>query len=113
MFRKIKKYICNRYRGFDENEIGYNKAIGLQKKGAILVDVRSPSEYAEGHLKGAISIPEYEIKSKIPKMIPNKEKNIIVYCKSGIRGKNAVKSLKQLEYKNVFNIYNGLDGSEV
>lgn len=110
MFKKIRKYICNRCRGIEEYEINYNKAVQLQKKGAILLDVRSPKEYSEGHLRGAILIPEYEIKSKILKMVPNKEKEIVVYCKSGARGKSAVQSLKILGYKKVYNIYNGLDG---
>ena len=110
MFKRIKRYIFNNYRGTSENEIGYNKAVQLQKKGAILLDVRSPKEYSEGHLKGAIVLPEYEIKSKVLGLIPNKEKEIVVYCKSGARGKSAVQIMNQLGYKNVYNIHNGLDG---
>ena len=110
MLKRIRKYIYDRYRGIEENEINYNKAIGLQKKGAILLDVRSPKEYSEGHLNGAILLPEYEIKQKVLQMIPNKDKEIIVYCKSGVRGKNAAYILKQLGYKNIYNFHNGLYG---
>jgi len=110
MFRRIRRYICNIYRCIDENEISYNKAIALQKKGAILIDVRSPKEYSEEHLNGAISIPEYEINAKILQLIPNKQKEIVVYCKMGNRGKKALQTLKKLGYRNVYNIYNGFDG---
>lgn len=110
MFKRIRTYLCNRYRNFDDNEISYNKAIVLQKKGAILIDVRSPMEYREGHLNGAILIPEYEIGNKVLQLIPNKNKEIVVYCQSGGRGKSAVRILKELGYNNVYNIYNGLNG---
>lgn len=109
MFKIIRKYIFNRCRAIEENEISYNKAISLQKKGAILIDVRSPKEYSEGHLKGAILIPEYEIKEKILQRINNKEKEIIVYCQSGVRAKKASETLKKMGYNSVYNIYNGLD----
>lgn len=109
MFKKIKKYIFNRYRAIGKNEIDYNKAISLQKKGAILIDVRSPKEYSEGHLKGAILIPEYEIKEKILQRVNDREKEIIVYCQSGVRAKKALETLEELGYNNVYNIYNGLD----
>ncbi len=48
-------------------EIELKEMIEMQKKGAILIDVRSPQEYREGHLLNSILIPEYEIKNQIQK----------------------------------------------
>ena len=48
-------------------EIELKEMIEMQKKGAILIDVRSPQEYREGHLLNSILIPEYEIQNQIQK----------------------------------------------
>lgn len=73
----------------------------------MLIDVRSPQEFREGHLDGAISIPEYDIKKEIEKIVLDKNKNIVVYCSSGGRSKKAQKTLNKLGYQNVYNVYNG------
>ena len=76
-----------------------------QHKGAIIVDVRSSQEYKEGHICGAINIPEYEINCKIDKALHDKENEIVLYCSSGIRSKDAYKKLIKLGYKKVYNLY--------
>lgn len=109
MIDKIKKLIKNKwYREMEEGDIGLEDLQKLQKEGIILIDVRSPQEYREGHIDGAISIPEYEIKKKVEKILKDKNRKIIVYCSSGGRSKKAQKALKKLGYKNVYNLYNGL-----
>lgn len=92
----------------DENDIGLEELKQLQKEGAVIIDVRSPQEYREGHIDGAISIPEYDIKKEAEKRIINKNKDIVVYCSSGGRSKKAQKQLKKLGYNQVYNLYNGL-----
>ena len=109
MIDKIKKIIKNKwYREMEEGEIGLEDLQKLQKEGIILIDVRSPQEYREGHIDGAISIPEYEIKKKAENILKDRNRKIIVYCSSGGRSKKAQKTLKKLGYKNVYNLYNGL-----
>ena len=80
-----------------------------QNNGAIIIDVRSSQEYNEGHICGAINIPDYEINCNINKVLPNKEKEIVLYCSSGFRSKDAYKKLNKLDYKNVYNLYGGID----
>ena len=57
---------CYRNRGYyrnnQQNEISFNELKDKVSKGAILIDVRSPQEYNEGHLPEALNIPEYEIR---------------------------------------------------
>ena len=109
MINKIKNMIKSKWhREIEENDIGLDELKQFQKEGAIIIDVRSPQEYEEGHIDGAISIPEYEIKRKIENVIPDKTKNIAVYCCSGGRSKKAQKLLKKLGYDHVYNLYNGI-----
>ena len=108
MIEKIKKAIKSRlYREIEEKDIGLEEAKQLQNEGAMLIDVRSPQEFREGHLDGAISIPEYDIKKEFEKIVLDKNKNIVVYCSSGGRSKKAQKTLNKLGYQNVYNVYNG------
>lgn len=72
--------------------------------GVILLDVRSPQEYKEGHMINAINIPLYELWARVRSEIPNKETLIIAYCKSGRRSKEAVKILRKCGYQNSYNL---------
>ena len=81
-----------------------NRLKTLIKQGAIVIDVRSPQEFAEGHIPGAICIPEYNIQREIRNKVPNINSLIIVYCDSGVRSKNAQKRLQKMGYKQVYNL---------
>lgn len=76
---------------------------------ALIIDVRTPKEYEEGHLVDAINIPIYEFEKKIEDEVSNKEQTIIVYCSSGTRSKEAIKILKNNGYKNLYHILNGIE----
>lgn len=76
---------------------------------AILLDVRSPQEYNEYHLTGAICIPYYELQSKILKIVEDKNQTIIVYCQSGARSGKAVNILKHMGYSNLYELDGGID----
>ena len=67
----------------------------------IILDTREQNEYDEGHIPGAILIPYTEIENKANEMIPDKDKLILVYCRSGRRSKIAAESLVNLGYTNV------------
>ena len=69
----------------------------------ILIDVRTPSEYAYDHLKKAVNIPLNKIEEDIKYFAPDKEQTIVVYCSSGKRAAVAAKELKNMGYKNVIN----------
>ena len=67
----------------------------------IILDTREQDEFDEGHIPGAILIPYTEIENKAEEMIPDKDKLILVYCRSGRRSKIASESLSKLGYTNV------------
>lgn len=70
-------------------------------EGYIIIDARTEEEFREGHIEGAILIPEYEIAERAEKEIPEKDTLILVYCRSGRRSKIASDALVQLGYTNV------------
>ena len=74
----------------------------------VIVDVRHPEEYADGHIPGAINIVNENIKAQDPKELPDKNQTIYVYCLSGMRSKIASGKLVYLGYTNVINI-GGID----
>ena len=66
-----------------------------------LIDARTTEEFAEGHIEGAIMIPEYEIADRAEKELLDKDALILVYCRSGRRSKIASEELVKLGYTNV------------
>ena len=99
----------NLKRSFDiKKDINKEDLENYIKQGGVLIDVRSPQEFREGHFDGAISIPDYRIKREIEKEIPNKEEIIVLYCSTGHRSIRAQKIMKNMGYENVFNIYDGM-----
>lgn len=92
-------------------EIDYNELKKLLKEntGILLIDVRSPQEFSEGRINSAINIPLYDISKKANVVLKNKEENIIVYCQSGNRSKEACKILLKLGYSNLYNLKGGLN----
>ena len=97
------------YRNNQQNEISFNELKDKVSKGAILIDVRSPQEYNEGHLQGAVNVPDFELINRIQKEIPKKNQLIIIYCQYGGRSRNAYMIMKRLGYTNIYNLYGGLD----
>ena len=67
----------------------------------IILDTREQDEFDEGHIPGAILIPYTEIENKAKEMLPDKDKLILVYCRSGRRSKIAAEALSKLGYTNV------------
>ena len=67
----------------------------------IILDTREQDEFDEGHIPGAILIPYTEIENKAEEMLPDKNTQILVYCRSGRRSKIAAESLAKLGYTNV------------
>lgn len=70
-------------------------------EGAYLVDVRTPMEFAEGHVKGSVNIPLNTVASQLAKF--KNKKNIVVFCRSGSRSSQAKSILEQNGFTNVIN----------
>ncbi len=70
-----------------------------QGKKVLVVDVRTPKEFAEGHIPGAVNIPLEELRKKIGETKLAKETRIITVCEHGGRSSRAVQELQELGYK--------------
>ena len=73
------------------------------KNGALVVDVRSVGEFSEGHFNGALNIPVDEVQKRISEFGANKDKEIILYCRSGGRAGSAKQMLDAAGFKKVTN----------
>ena len=84
-------------------QISMDEAVKMMKdeKNYIILDVRRPDEYAEGHIPGAINGPNEEIGTVEIAELPNKSQLILVYCRSGRRSKEASEKLVMLGYTNI------------
>lgn len=84
-------------------QISQEEAMQVMKEKAdyIIIDVRTKAEYDDGHIKGAISLPNENITKADIKELPDKEQLILVYCRSGNRSRQAAKKLADNGYTNV------------
>ena len=90
--------------GFLSNLFGGQSTSNLKSiidEGAYLVDVRTPAEFAEGHVKGSVNIPLDTISNNLQKF--SNKNNIIVFCRSGNRSGQAKVILENNGIKNVTN----------
>lgn len=72
---------------------------------AVVLDVREPNEYATGHLPGAVLLPLGTIDAdSATRVIPTKDSEVLVYCRSGARSRRAVRRLLELGYTQAVNI---------
>ena len=78
------------------------KLMMKDEDGHVIVDVRRADEYAQGHIPGAILIPNEEIGTEEPKELPDKYQVILVYCRAGRRSKEASQKLADMGYVNVY-----------
>ena len=72
-----------------------------EETGYIILDVRTPEEFADKHIPGAINVPNETIGTEEIPELPNKDQLILVYCRSGNRSKQASEKLAALGYTNI------------
>ena len=75
-----------------------------------LVDVREDNEWAKGHIKGAIHLGKGIIERDIETAIPDKDREVILYCGGGFRSALAADNLKKRGYKNAVSMDGGWRG---
>ena len=77
------------------------KQIMDSEEGYIILDVRTQEEYDQGHIPGAILIPDTEVEVTAEEVLTDKDQLILVYCRSGRRSKLASEILVELGYTNI------------
>jgi rhodanese-related sulfurtransferase len=84
-------------------DVDATQARQLVERGARLVDVRTPAEFASGHLPGAVNIPVQELGRRMGELDP-KPTPIVLYCRSGNRSASAAKALKAAGFSAVHDL---------
>ncbi|MEG0592565.1 MAG: rhodanese-like domain-containing protein [Coprobacillus sp.] len=80
----------------------------IEEREVIIIDVREENEYNQGHIQDAILIPLSSI-NKDNELLPDKDKTVLVYCRSGNRSAKAAKKLVDLGYKDIYDFGGILD----
>jgi phage shock protein E len=84
--------------------LGENAARAFLKQGAKVIDVRTPGEFSSEHLPDAVNLPLGDIAEKIARAAPDKNQVLLLHCLAGGRSGMAVRKLKGLGYRNVYNL---------
>ena len=84
-------------------DVNQGVAVYNNTPGAVLLDVRTPQEYGEGHIPESINVPLQAL-DKVRSVVENKDTKLFVYCYSGARSSQAAAALGQMGYTNVRNI---------
>ena len=92
------------FQTFQYTQISQDEAKRMmgQDDNHVIVDVRRQDEYDEGHIPGAILIPNESIETDPPAELPDFEQIILVYCRSGRRSKEASQKLADMGYRNIY-----------
>lgn len=72
-----------------------------ENKDYVIVDVRTPDEYKEGHIPNAINIPNETINEAVYNKLKDKNQLILIYCRSGSRSRQAAYKMQKLGYTNL------------
>ena len=90
--------------GNSYTQISQDEAMQMmqEESGYLIVDVRRPDEFAEGHIKGAINVPNETIEGEQPEALPDPDQLLLIYCRSGNRSKEASQKLADMGYTNVY-----------
>jgi rhodanese-related sulfurtransferase len=79
-----------------------------EEESPLLIDVRTPQEYNEGHIEGSLLIPLDTLEANLPKLANSKDRPLIVYCRSGARSAIASRLLADQGFKPL-NVSGGIN----
>lgn len=100
-------FVGNRVRGV--KEVDNPAALQLiNHKNALVLDVRDESEYSAGHIRGAKLIPLLKLKERIGELERNRDKPIVVVCRSGNRSATACAMLGNNQFAQVYSLAGGM-----
>jgi len=86
------------------------EAVRLMDDDTLVLDVREPQEYGNGHIRQSVHIPMSALKNRLSELDKYKNRKIIAYCRSGSRSNYACKLLKKSGFDQVYNMAGGIMG---
>ena len=81
-----------------------NDRIAWADRSLLVLDVRTPEEFAAGHLPGAINIPHTELAARVAELAGARDRDIVVYCRTGKRAGEALGVLEQSGFKRLLHL---------
>ena len=85
----------------DAADVSPQEALALAEQGTLFLDVRSPEEYASGHVPGAVNIPYDEVSARISEIESRRGDPVVVYCEKGPRASKASATLAGAGFSSV------------
>jgi len=70
----------------------------------VVLDVRTPAEFADGHVPGAVNIPNTELAARVAELSGARDKDVVVYCRSGRRADEALGILAKAGFKRLYHL---------
>lgn len=95
-------------KGYTDVTVQQAKDMLDKGEGLVLLDVRTPEEYAEGHIQNSKLLPLQELRQRAEKELP-KDSTIVVYCRTGVRSAQASQILVDLGFREVYNVLGGIE----
>lgn len=93
-----------------QTDSGYHKISAEEAKkmidagGVTIVDVRTEEEYAGAHIPGAVNLPNESIGKELPEALTDQEAVLLIYCRTGVRSKQASDKLSELGYQKLYDM---------
>ncbi len=81
-----------------------SKRIAWADRSLVVLDVRTPEEFAAGHVPGAINIPHTELAARVAELEGSRDSDIVVYCRSGARSAIALGELEKSGFRRLFHL---------
>ncbi|MCB8746007.1 rhodanese-like domain-containing protein [Rhodoferax sp. U2-2l] len=81
----------------------------MQSQGALMIDVREPSEYAAGHAPGTQLIPLGQLESRLQELAAHKDKPVVLICRSGSRSGQAQELMAKAGFTQALNVEGGMN----
>jgi rhodanese-related sulfurtransferase len=97
-----------RQRALDVSAISPQDVVRLMNQGAAVLDVRTPDEFASGHLSTARHVPLDKLAETAATLKRYKDRPVVVYCQSGARSSSVIQQLTALGFAKVFNLRGGV-----
>lgn len=80
------------------------KRIDTKDASMVVVDVRSPEEFAAGHVPGAINVPYTHMPARLTELAAHASKDIVLYCESGVRTQQAIARMQENGFKRLLHL---------
>ena len=106
--RDLIKEIRAKVSEVDPTEVHELRARNGSEPDFVIVDVREQAEWDQGHIPGAIHIPRSYLESRFENFVPERDKKIVLYCKSGARSAEALAVVKNAGFADAVHVGGGV-----